>query len=255
MRAMIEEISRQHGFFRAQAGRHTYGEPIGILVMDALIPRIPGDVGNATTFPFPVRYQVVPRATLARLIRQRDPGLLSPFVEAGLALSAQGVRAVTTTCGFMILFQQELAEALPVPVFTSSLLQLPFIQSTLKKSEKIGILTADGSNLTENHILRAGGDPERVVILGLENRPHFYGAILGGKGELDLAKVRDEVVDGARTLGAMDPKIRVLLLECANLPPYSAAIQEAVNLPVYDFVTMVKYVYSAMVQTPFRGYL
>jgi hypothetical protein len=247
--------SLQGPVFRARMGRHTYGEPIGVLVMDALIPRIPGDVGNASTFPFPVRYEVVPRATLERLIRQRDPDLLQPFIEGGLKLAAQGVRAITTTCGFMILFQQELAEALPVPVFTSSLLQLPFLQRILGKNQKIGILTADASNLTESHIIRAGGETKRLVVMGLENSPYFYGAILGEKGELDFAKVRDEVVDRAKTLAASDHNIRVLLLECANLPPYSSAIQEAVGIPVYDFVTMVKYVFSSLSQAPFTGYL
>jgi hypothetical protein len=244
---------RKHSVFRARIGRHIYGEPLGILVMDALIPRIPGDVGNATTFSFPVRYEVVPRATLERLIRRRDPDLLGPFIEGGLKLAAQGVRAITTTCGFMILFQEELTEALPVPVFTSSLLQLPFIQSILKKSEKIGILTADASNLTESHILRAGGDPRRLVVLGLEDSPHFHGAILGGKGELDFQKVRDEVVSRSEALAASDPQIRALLLECANLPPYSAAIQEAVGIPVYDFVTMINHLFSSLSQAPFCG--
>ena len=104
---------------------------IGILVMDARIERIPGDVGNSATFSFPVVCRTVAGATLERLIRERDRTLLKPFIEAGWELVRQGVRALATSCGFMILFQEELARAFPVPVFTSSLLQLPFIQAGL----------------------------------------------------------------------------------------------------------------------------
>src|SRR5512143_1754017 len=118
---------------------------IGILVMDARIRRIPGDVGNPATFPFPVVYRTVAGATLERLIRERDPSLLTAFVQAGWDLVGQGVKALTTTCGFMVLFQQELAAEFPVPVFTSSLLQLPFIERSLRPRDRIGILTADAA--------------------------------------------------------------------------------------------------------------
>lgn len=224
---------------------------IGILVMDARIRRIPGDVGNPATFPFPVVYRTVAGATLERLIRERDPSLLTAFVQAGWDLVGQGVKALTTTCGFMVLFQQELAAEFPVPVFTSSLLQLPFIERSLRPRDRIGILTADAANLTREHLRRAGGDEHRLTVYGLETQPGFHEAIFSGSGRLEESNVAAEVVQQTRRMVASDPAIRAILLECANLPPYAAAVQEAVGLPVYDFTTMLYHVQSALLRTPF----
>lgn len=225
----------------------------GILVMDARIRRIPGDVGNPETFPFPVICRTVAGATLKRLICERDPSLLDPFIAAGWELVRQGVQALTTTCGFMVLFQPELAAEFPVPVFTSSLLQLPFIERTLRPRDRIGILTADAANLTPEHLRRAGGDADRLTVWGLENEPFFREAIFSGSGRLEVEKVAAEVVAQARRMVRADPAIRAVLLECSNLPPYAAAVQEAVGLPVYDFVTMLHHAWAALVRTPFSA--
>lgn len=224
---------------------------IGILVMDARIQRIPGDAGNPATFPFPVLLQTVHGATLTRLIRERDQSLLTPFVEAGWDLVRKGAKALTTTCGFMILFQDELAQEFPVPVFTSSLLQLPFIERTLRPSDRIGVITADAGNLTPEHVSRAGGSMDRITVAGLENQPRFKEAIFEGIGRIDAKGVESEVVAQAKRMVAGDERIAAILFECANLPPYAAAVQAAVGLPVYDFSTMVRHVHAALVRAPF----
>lgn len=218
---------------------------IGILVMDARVERIPGDVGNPATFPFPVICRTVPGATLRRLIAQRDPSLLAPFIETGWDLVRQGVRALTTSCGFMILFQEELAREFPVPVFTSSLLQLPFIQATLRPQDRIGIITADASSLTPEHLSHAGGDTGRITVAGLENQPKFREAIFEETGRIDVQGVESEVVEEAKRMVTADPRIAAILFECANLPPYAAAVRAAVGLPVYDAVTMIRHVHAA----------
>lgn len=219
---------------------------IGILVMDARIERIPGDVGNPATFPFPVICRTVPGATLKRLISKRDRSLLTPFIEAGWELVRQGVRALTTSCGFMILFQEELAREFPVPVFTSSLLQMPFIQATLRPQDRIGIITADASNLTPEHLSQAGGDTGRITVAGLENQPKFREAIFEETGRIDVQGVESEVVEQAKRMVTADPRIASILFECANLPPYAAAVRAAVGLPVYDAVTMIRHVHAAL---------
>jgi hypothetical protein len=230
-----------------QTGSET-SAAIGILVMDARIARIPGDVGNPATFPFPVRCRTVPGATLKRLIAERDPGLLAPFVAAGWDLVREGVKALTTSCGFMILFQKELAREFPVPVFTSSLLQLPFIQATLRPQDRIGIITADAANLTPEHLCRAGGSMERISVVGLENQPKFREAIFEETGRIDVRGVESEVVESAKRMLEADRRISAILFECANLPPYAAAVQAAVGLPVYDFSTMIRHVHAALVR-------
>jgi hypothetical protein len=224
---------------------------IGILVMEARIERIPGDVGNPATFPFPVICRTVPGATLRRLIAERDPSLLAQFIEAGWDLVRQGVRALTTSCGFMILFQAELAREFTVPVFTSSLLQLPFIQATCRPQDRIGIITADASHLTPEHLRKAGGDLDRLTVVGLENQPRFRQAVFEETGRIDVQGVESELVEKAKRMLAADQRIAAILFECANLPPYAAAVQAAVGLPVYDFSTMVCHVHAALARKPF----
>jgi hypothetical protein len=242
--------------YQARQGQYSSGETIGILLLDALLPLPPGDVANATTFAFPVRYQVVKAASIDRLIYQRDPALLEPFIEGGRELVREGVKAITSDCGFMALFQQEMADALPVPVFLSSLLQVPFIHRTLRRGEKVGIIAADSRQVTERHLRAVGVDESMPVkIAGMENQPNFYNAILAEKGSLDFEKAEQEVVGVAKRLVAEDDKVKAILLECSNLPPYAAAVQAAVNLPVYDFITMINYVFSAVVRKRFDGWV
>jgi hypothetical protein len=242
--------------YRAKKGQSSYGEAVGIILMDIHMPFPPGCPGNATTFSFPVRYEVVKGANLQRMVYEKDPALLQPFIEAGWNLVKEGVKAITGNCGFMILYQDQLAQEFPVPVFMSSLLQLPFISRMLRPGEKVGIITADSRNLTEQHlrIARAGVEaPTKVV--GLEDQKHFYEACHEEKGELDFEKVQEEVVHVATNLVKEDDKIKAILFECTDLPPYAAAVQEAVNLPVFDFPTMINHVFSALVRKTFEGFV
>jgi hypothetical protein len=139
-----------------KGGRGNYGEAVGILTLDTVFPRIPGDVGNATTFDFPVRFSVVRGASPKRVVHEQDPALLKPFVEAAQELEAAGCRAITTTCGFLALFQKEMAAAVGVPLFTSSLLQVPIVYRMLQPGQVIGILTAH-SDAMNPRVLEAVG--------------------------------------------------------------------------------------------------
>jgi len=242
--------------YYADKGRVSYGEAIGILLLDTFIPFPPGDVGNASTYSFPVRYKVVKGASTDRLINQQDPSLLEPFIEAGHALVKEGVKAITGDCGFMILFQERLAAEFPVPVFMSSLLQVPFISRMLKPEEKVGIISADSRNLTGKHLQAAGiNENMKVKVVGMQDQKYFFDAILAEKGVLNFEEVQKEVVDVAANLVKDDEQIKAILLECSDLPPYAAAIQESVGLPVFDFTTMINYVYLALVRKKFEGFI
>lgn len=72
---------------------------------------------------------------------------------------------------------------------------------------------------------------------------------------MNSAKVRGEMVAAAKEMVAENPDIGAILLECSDMPPYAAAVQEAVNLPVYDFTTMIRWVESAVCRKPFYGYI
>ena len=97
--------------------------------------------------------------------------------------------------------------------------------------------------------------PQRLCIRGLEHKEHFVSAVIKEEGLLDSQRIEKEVVDVAEQMVAEDPKVKIMLLECSMLPPYAAAVQEAVNLPVFDFVTMINYVFSAVVRRRYQGFM
>ncbi|HCL90301.1 MAG TPA: hypothetical protein DHW70_03155 [Candidatus Atribacteria bacterium] len=242
--------------YKAKKGQASYGEAIGILLLDtSFAPYIPGDVANATTYSFPVRFKEISGLTVERIFN-KDTTFLNQLTEAGKELVEHGVRAITGDCGFMALFQREVANRLEVPVFLSSLLQLPFLTRIIGEGQKIGIITAN-SKILDDALLKEVGikDMNSVYIKGMEEKEYFRKAIIEEVGWLDSEKVEKEVVYAAKEMVKKDPRIKVILLECSCLPPYGAAVQEAVNLPVFDYITMINYVYSAVVKKKYEGFM
>ena len=229
-----------------------YGHTIGILVIEGHFPRLPGALGNATTFPFPVLHYVVPGATGELVVRQTDD-VIGPWIDGARSLEEAGVRAITTSCGFTAVFQDQLVEAVDVPVFASSLLLVPLVARMLKSGHRVGIMTADARHLTSRHLQSAGVDPDSVVVAGLEGCPHFEEVVFRDEHDLDIARMESEVVSVATELVAHHPEIRAMLLECSLLPPFAHSIQEACQLPVFDFTTLVNMVHASLIRKPFEG--
>jgi len=247
-------IGREMNIVKAKRGQVSYGEAIGILLLETNIPFIPGDVGNATTYCFPVRFKTVKGASIQRIVNEADRSLLKPFIEAGMELVQEGVKAVTGDCGFMAMFQKEMADVLPVPVFMSSLLQVPFISRMLRRGEKVGIICADRAGLRKEHFINVGIDETiPVEVVGMQDEKEFKEAILLERGTLNPFQIESEVIAVVERLVRDHPPIGAILLECSDLPPYSAAVQGATGLPVFDFVTMINFVYSGIVKQKFVG--
>lgn len=234
----------------AAGGKSIYGASVGILMLDARFPRIPGDMGNALTWPFPVHYRVVRTATPDRVVRKQDPDLLDPFIEAAQQLVEDGVDGITTNCGFLSLFQRELTEALPVPVATSSLMQVATVNAMLPVGKRAGILTISGSTLTPDH-LAAAGVPEGTVVGTTEGGAEFTGAILGNKTSLDVELARKDNVTAAKVLCDTHPDVGAIVLECTNMLPYAADIRAAVGLPVFSMYSFVTWFQSGLVPRNF----
>jgi len=235
--------------YHIKKGQVWCGETIGILVLDEHIARVPGSVNHAATFSFPVRYKKVENASVNKLLKERDKALLEPFIKAARELEAEGVSAIVGGCGFMVLFQEQIANAVSIPVFLSSLLQLPVLVRSLNSNAKVGIITAHSKGLTDEHYRQAGiTDQSRLIVYGLEDKPEFRSAVLEERGAVNSDLLRDEVVETAQQMVARYPNVRSILLECSELPPYSKAVQDATNLPVFDFVTLIFCVHSAMSQ-------
>lgn len=223
----------------ARGGKAVYGAPLGILMLEARFPRIPGDMGNATTWPFPVLYRIVRGASPEKVVLQGARGLLPDFIEAAQDLVRLGAEAITTNCGFLSLFQRELAAAVGVPVATSSLMQVPWVQATLPPGRRVGLVTISGSTLTPQHLAAAGVAPDTPVV-GTEHGREFFRVLIKAESDdMDVALAQQDVVDAGRTLCERHPEVGAIVLECTNMPPYAAALRAAVGLPVYDIYSMI----------------
>ncbi|MDA3834403.1 MAG: aspartate/glutamate racemase family protein [Spirochaetales bacterium] len=241
--------------YKVKPGQVSYGEAIGILLLENYAPFIPGDTANATTYSYPVRFQRVPGLSVERIFKH-DLSMYTKVKESALELKKEGVRAITGDCGFMAIYQWQLVEDLGIPVFHSSLLQLPFMSLIIGKARSIGVITANSKSLTRDVFSWAGVTTElqkRLTVRGLEDCDAFADAAIRETGELDSAALEAGVVERALELQEQDTKLGAILLECSMLPPYGAAVQEATGLPVFDFVTMINFVHSTVVKECFRG--
>lgn len=236
----------------ATGGKSIYGASVGILMLDARFPRIPGDMGNALTWPFPVLYRVVRGASPDLIVRQGAEGMLGPFIDAARDLVRDGADGITTNCGFLSLFQEELAEALPVPVATSSLMQVAHVNQFLPKGKRAGVLTISGSTLTPAHLEKAGV-PADTPIGTTEGGDEFTRAILNDEAELDVDAARVDNVAAAMALKADHDEVGALVLECTNMCPYAADIREATGLPVYSMVTLVEWLHASLAPRRFAA--
>lgn len=243
-------------------GRAYYGHAIGVLLFDnRRYPVLPGDVANASSYGVPVRMKVV-----KGLVDVPPPPRLWPDGEApegarrmraaAIELESEGVRAIVTACGFFVSLQDYLAKAVNVPVFTSPLILIPLL-SRMLGNRKLGILTASKSLLDDSFMEVAGATKAmNVVVQGIEESSEFYATHMGGtRIEMDVTKLRDEVVGIAARFAKAHPDMAGMLIECSNLPTFSADIQRETGLTVFDYFTFVKFVEASVVQAPFRGFL
>lgn len=234
--------------------KRSFGQAIGILLLDTVYPRIPGDVGNATTYNFPVMFRVVSGVVQEDILCE-VPGasICRRLIEEAKELEAEGVKAITTSCGYFSYFQEEIADAVSIPVFTSSLIQVPLVAKMLGKNKRVGIICGNSRYLTETHMKKAGIDSSvNVGVAGLDK----YWSIVNGpdpKNRLDgLEKALPKV---AKELISKYPDIGALVFECANFPPGAAAVQEATGLPVFDIVTLIYMVHDSVVRKRYIGYM
>ena len=239
--------------YTAEPKRVIYGAHIGILLLDEYTPHVPGDITNASTFDYPVLLHVVEGLTVTRAIG-KDPEAYDLLRAGATVLAHQGVRAITSNCGFLGIHQRKLADDLDVPVFLSSLMQIPLIVQMLGRHRKLGILTANGQSLEASLLNTMGIEmTPRLVIKGLEDQENFSSMVLEECGTFDPEKIEKELATAARLMILEEPSIGALLLECALFPAYSATLKKETGLPIFDFVSMIDYVQAALVQRRFAG--
>jgi Asp/Glu/hydantoin racemase len=234
---------------KAYGGKTVYGAAVGILMLETRFPRIPGDIGHAATWPFPVLYRVVRGASGLRVTTaeagDRSGGLLDAFLEAAAELVRDGADGITTSCGFLSIYQQELAAHVNVPVAASSLMQIPLVQRTLPPGRRVGVLTYMESRLGPEH-LHAAGAPQDTPVVGTENGREFWRVMERGEMELDIAAAREDILDAGRRLVRAHPEVGAIVLECTNMVPFARALRQEIRLPVYDIRSFVTWFHSGL---------
>ena len=260
------EANRRYGYFdtsnnnvtiQMRRGQNIAGYPIGIVyIEDVFYPMVPGNIVNGYTFPFPVRLKAVEGLDCQNLFDAAD-GVYEMVLETCKKLEKEGVRAISGACGFFGNYQAKIAEELSVPVALSSLVQLPWIATLLKKDQTIGVLTAQKDSFTDQLLDSCGVCTElkkRLLVKDLGHEDQFS-CIPEGRGVFDNGLVQQEVVGKAMEILEEAPNTGAMLLECSDMPPYAYAVQAATGVPVFDFTTLIRWLHSAVAQTPYCGFI
>lgn len=234
----------------ATGGQNVYGYDIGILMLDSTFPRIKGDIGNAKTWGFPVLYEKVEGGTPQKVVLELTVEDIQPFIAAAKKLERAGVKAITTSCGFLAFFQKELSDSVNIPVFTSSLLFVPMLSRMIGSHKKVGIMTANSKTLSKRHLKAVGIHDLPYAVTGLEEGNVFTNFTVQNWDSVNVEECRRELVAAAETLTEKGD-IGAIVLECTNMSPFAKDIQEVTGIPVFDIVLLVNMFYKAVNQEYF----
>lgn len=241
------DLNRTHSVSGAYLGGHA----LGVIAVDLVYPKLPGNVVNATTFDYPVLYKKV--SFEIEQLFDGDPALEEMIVGAAKELEKDGVRAIIGACGYFAHFQKQVAAAVNVPAFMSSLCQLPLIKAALKPGQKILVLCASGDSVNKELFAKVGANLDDCVMQDIGSLESFA-SIRWGKTVMDNGRLTTDLAEIARQAVDSHPNTGAILLECSDLPPYACEIQRATGLPVFDFITLMNWVKHAVVQKRYYGY-
>lgn len=238
--------------YRKRPGAYHYGHAVGVLLLDFVECRVPGDMGNASSFDHPALFRAVPGASAER-VTNCDPTLEPAVVAMARELAGQGVKTITSNCGFMIRYQRAVADAVDIPVGLSSLLQLPFVAAGLG-GRPIGVITAHSERLRPDILALTGiAEDAPIIVAGMQDKPEFREGVLNGRGSLDTDKLCAELIETAEDMLAQTPDMGAFILECAIYPAYARRIQQAVERPVFDFMSLAGFLHAGTHQRAYAG--
>ena len=234
-----------------RGGKNIGGKPVGVVCLDSRFPKPPGHVKNPRGLPFPVLYQTLCGAGVAELLEAPGDELRDRCVVAALALEREGAAAITGSCGFMALYQREMAAAVRVPVFASALVLAPLARTMLAPGRTVGVLTANAARLTSAHFRAAGADINHVAVAGMEGKTEFREVILESRrDDMNVERLRGEIVEVAAELAQKEPNLGAIILECTDLSHFALDIQKAADVPVLDIVVLAELMGKAVCRQP-----
>jgi hypothetical protein len=208
--------------------------PLGIIMLDTDFHRPLGDAGNPASWPFPVIIERVPQA-FARDVVTGTFNDLTAFKRVSQLIRAQGVNSIISTCGFLARIPVINWAIDNLVVIPSTLFQYQALKSKISSEKRVAILTIDASSI-DQAIRDNCGISNDTIIASPARTSHFCRAILDGDEPLAVARAETEWVEVATRTQRAHPGIGLWLFECANMPPYRAAIERATGIPVYDIL-------------------
>ncbi|MER9658041.1 aspartate/glutamate racemase family protein [Mesorhizobium sp. M0152] len=259
-------VNRDFGIdvIRAQPGTYGCGMGLGIMLLDEVYPGFPGSVRNASAYPFPVQYEVVEGVDTDRLIIQSDKSAcLEPILQAARRLERMGCRAIAAECGNFAYFQKEVAAEVSVPVFMSSLLQVPLAQRLTGSTGRVGIVCAFPRRLTEHHLVSVGIDPaSNLAFMGVcedYSCPEFENLGSADKWSAvptaSFERAEAEFVSACKDFVSKNSDLCALIFGCTGLQPFARCVQREVRLPIFSWSTLLDYAFSVVVHREHYGHV
>lgn len=251
-------------YIRARPGRSCYGMGLGIIILDDVYPGFPGDVRNASAFPFPIQYEIAEGVDIFKLVVEEDKTpCLAPVQRAALKLERMGCRAIAAECGYFAYFQREIAATVKVPVFMSSLLQVPLAQQLVGPERVVGILMANAHYLTPRHLEAVGVAPGSNYVVGdamsagkCREFDHLWTkGLRTDPPAADYARAEREFLEVAKEFVAQHANMGALVLECTGFSPFARALQREVDIPIFSWGTLLDYAYSVVVHRDYYGHV
>jgi hypothetical protein len=236
---------REDGAWPDIRRRTVHGTMIGIIVLDTAFRRLPGDIAHVDSWDFPVQFAVARNVRPQDVVEANAEEVLDVFRAAIDQLVALGVDGITTSCGYLSAVHKQLCSHSPVPFVSSSLQQIPMVLNMLPAGKTVGVLVSDRKALRDVHFTNVGA-PTGLPIAELPEAGAIRRNMRTNNLEVDAREQRDEVLDVVRRLLEAHPNVGAIVSECANLPPYSAAVQQTFGLPVFDIVTLITWMHGGL---------
>lgn len=229
-----------------------FGESVGLLVFRPWYHCIAerGHFANMSSYDFPVRLKFVDQPFDPDGLHDGNPewrgwNLLN-WIRAAQELEEEGVRAIVGGCGLTGGIQSLLADAVDIPVFSSSMLFVPQLQRSTGK--RVGVLTVSAEHLRmhDNILFKECGIDESlpIAVAGMNESADADKWLTMTTPEYCFEVVQEAVVNTALQLQRDYPDLGSIVIECTDMPPYSDAIRVATGLPVFDPVDMVKWTHG-----------
>jgi len=232
------------------------GCKLGLLQLEYEYPPAFGDIDHPGTFGF----KTCPRVVKGLTFQKAQEGSFESDILENMAseirqLEQQGVVGITGNCGFMMHYQCFARYVSPVPVFMSALIQAATMAAAMEPAERVLILTANAESLQpgKDKLLLESGiqvtNSEKFVIRGCESLPGFEA--VANAERVDTIRVQNAI--SAYVLEILKEEstregygaIKMILLECTELPHYADELRRITGLPVFDAVTCVNYFFYA----------